>query len=304
MRFSSRAARYTWVFLCLLVFTASPLLILAQQTVEGFVVDREGRPLKKVKIVFTDKNRGTKFTFTSDDKGKFMKVGIPPAVYVISVRLEGYYPLESEFKVDIGRNRGLKLVMEKIPPRVQQDPDVVEGTRLFQEGKFAEAAELFQKAVEKTPDSIEANYGLALSLLRNGRVDEGIARFKKVQALKPDMMEVYLALGESYFNKGENETALAYFDKALELYPSNAEVYYNIGIIHYKNDRTDEAIQHFSVSKSLDPDYAPTYYQLGLAYIKKGEMDKAIENLEMFLELSPDSPLVSQVKDILKTLKK
>jgi tetratricopeptide (TPR) repeat protein len=282
-----------------------PVDNLAQQTVvEGIIVDREGSPLKNVKIVFTDRDRGTKFTLKSNKKGKFMKVGIPPSLYVISVQLEGYLPLESEFKVDIGRNSSLKLVMEKIPTQVERDPNLTEGVQLFQQGKYEEAITLFQKVIEKDPDSVEAHYNLALSLLRSGKQEEAITLFEKVKEMKPDMMETYIALGECYFNKGENDKAVSHFEKALELEPNNAEVYYNLGIIHYKNDRTDDAVKNFITSKSLDPEFAPTYYQLGLAYVKMGEMEKAIQNLEAFLEKAPDSPQAPQVRNILESLKK
>jgi tetratricopeptide (TPR) repeat protein len=272
--------------------------------VEGVVVDREENPLKNVKIIFTDKDRGTKFTLKSNKKGQFMKVGIPPAFYIITVQMEGYFPLESEFKVDIGRNSGLKLVMEEIPPKVEQDPRLTEGVQLFQQGRFEEAMTLFQKVIEKDPDNVDAHYNLALSLLRSGKQDEAIFFLEKIKEMKPDMMEIYLALGECYFNKDENDKAVSYFEKALEIEPNNAEVYYNLGIIHYKNDRTDDAVKNFITSKGLDPDYAPTYYQLGLAYIKNGERDKAIQNLEMFLEKDPDSPQAPQVRNILESLKK
>lgn len=305
MRFRLKGCQFTWTFLVLSTLFIFPFLNLAQEVVVGgTVADRDENPLKNVKIVFTDKDRGTKFTMKSNKNGKFMKVGIPPALYVISVDLEGYYPLESEYRVNIGSNKGLKLILEKVPPKVEQDPDIAEGTRLFQEGKFSEAILTFQKALEKYPDSVEANYGLALSLVRAGKVDEAIAYLEKVKELKPEMVETYLALGESYFKKGENDKALSYFHKALEIDPNNAEIYYNIGIIHYQNDLTEEAIKNLTTSKSLDPKYAPTWYELGLCYIKMGETEKAIHNLEGFLEMEPDSPLAAQVKNILDALKK
>ncbi|UCE42263.1 MAG: tetratricopeptide repeat protein [Candidatus Aminicenantes bacterium] len=296
---------FVWSMIFFSAFFVLPLDNLAQQTVvEGVVVDREENPLKNVKITFTDRDRGTKFTLKSNKQGKFMKVGIPPSLYVISVQLEGYFALESEFKVDFGRNSGVKLVMEKIPPKIERDPNLTEGAQLFQQGKYEEATALFQKAIEKDPDNVDAHYNLALSLLRSGKQEEAIALLEKVKEMKPDMVETYLALGECYFNKSENDKAVSYFEKALEIEPNNAEVYYNLGIIHYKNDRTDDAVKNFITSKSLDPKFAPTYYQLGLAYVKKGEINKAIQNLEMFLEKDPDSPQASQVRIILDSLKK
>ena len=245
MAFRLKARQFTWTFLVLLTLFIFPFLSLAQEVVVGgTVVDRDENPLKNVKIVFTDKNRGTKFTMKSDKNGKFMKVGIPPALYVISVDLEGYYPLESEYRVIIGSNKGLKLILEKVPPKVEQDPDITEGTRLFQEEKFSEAILTFQKALEKSPDSVEANYGLALSLLRVGKVDEAIAYFEKVRELRPEMVEVYLALGESHFKKGENDKALTHFNKALELESTFAVAHNNLALAFFHKGNYKKAIEH------------------------------------------------------------
>jgi len=275
-----------------------------QAVVEGVVVDRDGNPLAKVQILFIDRDRGTKFTMRSGRDGKFMKVGIPPSRYVITVELEGYFPLESEFRVQIGRNRGLKLILEKKPEKVEEDPDIQAGAQLFQAGQYEEAITKFQAVVERDFDNVTALYSLALSLLRVGRIDDAIAYFEKAKTLQPDMLEIYLGLGECYFSQEKNDLALSTFNQAVELDPGNAEVHYNIGIIYYKTDQTDKAIQHFITSKSLDPEFAPTYYQLGLAFLKRGDTNQAIENLEQYLVLEPDSPQAPQVRAIIDQLKK
>ncbi len=304
MKFSSKLECYMLAGIFLSALIIFPLSLQAQQSVEGVVIDSEGNPIKNVQIIFTDKERGTKFTFSSDKNGRFIKVGIPPALYIILVEHEGYYPLESEFKMDIGRNQPLKLILEKKPLPVEADPDLDLGSQFYEEGNYKEAEAAFRRAVERNPENVDANYGLALSLLRLDEIDEAIVLLEKVQQENPRLIEVYLALGESYFLKQETDKALSCFNQALEIEPDNAEVFYNIGIIHYQNGRMDEAIQNFLSSKSLDPQFAATFYQLGLAYIRNGETEKAIENLEEFLRLEPDSPLATQVESILEELKK
>ncbi len=277
----------------------------AQDTVlEGIVLDRDGRPLKDVKILFVDSEGGQRFTAKSDKRGQFMRLGMPAGRYLVKAELEGYVPLETDFVLKFDSKDKLKLTLDKIPPKINEDADLVEGTRLFQEGKFKESLPYFQRAVEKFPASFEANYNLGLAYLRAVLLDESIASFEKLKELKPDLVEVHLALGEGYFIKGESEKALAVFARALELQPENAEIYYNIGIILYKGDKLDEAIQNFTTAKGMDPNFAAAYYQLALALLRKGDNQGAIEYFEKFLSLAPDSPQSAQVKTILETLKK
>ena len=136
MRYISKILRIMGIVLLVLTnISNAETSTLQQAVVEGIVIDRDGNPLSAVQILFTDKGRGTKFTMRSGRDGKFMKVGIPPARYIITVDREGYFPLESEFRVEIGRNRGLKLILEKKPEKVEEDPDIQVGAQHFQAGQ-------------------------------------------------------------------------------------------------------------------------------------------------------------------------
>jgi tetratricopeptide (TPR) repeat protein len=277
----------------------------AQDTkIEGVVLDRNSQPLKDVKIVFVSIETGQKLTAKSDKNGKFMRVGMPPGRYRVRAELDGHIPLETDFEQKIESQDKLELTMERIPPKINEDADFNEGTRLFREGKFQDALPFFQRAAEKFPASFDAKYNLGLTYLRASLLDDAIASFEKLGELKPDLVEVQLALGESYFIKGDNEKALAVFARALKLQPENAEIYYNIGIIQYKGDKLDEAIRNFTVARDMDPKFFAAYYQLALALLKKGDNAGAIENFEKYLSLAPDSPQSAQVKTVLETLKK
>ncbi len=298
-------SKYFPILILISLWSSFPNLTLGQGTVvKGFVVDQDSKPLKNVKITFLDPAKGFKFVLKSNKEGKFLKIGIPPSSYNIMAELEGYFHLETEFRVRIGENPPLKLTLEKIPPKIEEDKNLAEGMKFFQEAKFEKAIEAFKDAVEKFPGNVEANYSLAISYLRAGHADKAIVYLEKVNELKPDMVEAYFALGECYFNKGGSEKALQAFSKALEFRPDNSRVYFNIGIVYYQNKKTEEAIDFFKKSKELDPNFASAYYQLGLAYINKGDLEKAIENLEKFLSLESEAPEVGATKAIIKELRK
>lgn len=272
--------------------------------VKGTVCDKQGNPLQNVRITLLDPARGTKFSIKSNKEGKFVKIGVPPSTYKIIVELEGYYPFELQYRVKLGAKEELKITLEKIPPKIEEDKDYADGINFFKQGKYKESIESFKKLVEKFPDDVDLMYNLGLSYLRNGNPDEAINKLHKAMGLNPDMIEIYLALGECYFKKGEKEKALESFSKAVEIQPDNPKTYYNIGIVHYKADRIEQAIKSFEKSIKLNPNFSSAYYQLGLGYIKAGDFKKAIESLEKFLKLEPGSPEANIVKEIIEKLKK
>ena len=277
----------------------------AQEVVlKGRVVDSGGAPLPNVKVTLLDSTTGAKFNLKTKKDGSFLKLGIPTGTYEARLELEGYIPLETAIQVNFGGGEEHKFTLERVPPKISEDPDLAEGLKHFQAGDFTRAIEFFEKGSAKFPESVEVNYDLGVSYLRSGRTDEAIARLRKALALNPNLIEAHFALGECHFAKGETQNALDEFSRALEIQPDNAQVYYNLGIIYYNNDKTDEAILYFEKAKELNPKFTSTYYQLGLALIKKGDFAKAIEAFETFLSLEPAAPEAESTKKMIEELKK
>jgi superkiller protein 3 len=272
--------------------------------VRGLVRDPAGQPLKDVKVTFTDTGSGNRFSFKTNKEGKFLKFAMPQAEYRVQAELEGYKPFVTILFIVFGKEENVEIVIEKIPPKIDEDKDFVEGVNLFKQAKYKESAEFFEKAAARYPDSPEVLYNLGVSALRDGNVDRAIAVLDRALELKPDMVEASFALGEGYFNKGEKDKATEAFARAIDFQPTNAKAYYNMGVIYYKFDRLDEALAAFQKSMELEPDYSSAFYQAGLVSVKKGDLKGALQYFETFLKIEPDAPEASQVKIMIEELKK
>ena len=231
-------------------------------------------------------------------------MGLPPSTYKVTVSSEGYFPFETNLQIEFGGEQIVNFTLEKIPPKIGDDPDFQEGLKYFETGELDLAAAAFKKAAERTPESIEVNYNLAICYLRLQKTAEAIEILEKLLLSKNDIPEIYMALGEAYFNQGKTEKALSSFQRAQELQPENERIYYNLGLIYYKNDELEEAVTSLEKAININPRFASAFYQLGLVFIKKGELAKAIEHLEKFLELEPEAKEAAQVKIIIEELKK
>ncbi len=290
----------------LLVFLLSiPIISLAQETVvKGVITDEEGKPLKGAKVTLHDPSRGLKFNLKTDKNGNFIKVGIPPSFYKVTVKLEGYFPLESQARIRFGFTEQMIIKLKKIPPRLDEDKDLDQGTEYFRQGKLDEAMKTFEKVIERFPSNVEGYYNLGLTYLRKGDIDQAIATLEKGIEVNPEVIETHLALGECYFSKGEGEKAMQSFLKAIEFQPDNPKSYYNLGIVYFRLDKTEEALEAFDKTIELKPEYSSAYYQAGLAAIKKGNFERAIKYFEGFLKVEPDAPETAQVKAMIEELKK
>jgi len=271
---------------------------------KGVVKDKAGNPLSGAKITFTDVDSGNRYSLKSGRDGRYLKAGIPPGTYKVTVELAGYLTAETVHAVVFGKEDVLDLVLEKIPPKLEDDADFSEGVAQFRAGKYEEAYLSFEKTAARYPDHPEVQYNLGLSLMRKGEPDRAIPLLEQAIKLNPDMVEAQFALGECYFNKGESEKAKAAFLRSTELQPKNARAFYNLGIIFDRMGNYDEALEAFRRSMELDPGFSSAFYQAGLVSVKKGDLKGAIQHFETFLKIEPNAPEAVQVKTMIEELKR
>jgi len=288
-----------------LLSLSTPLSSLAQETVvEGIVTDEEGKPVKDARLTFSDPETGFRFVLNTDKNGKFMKVGIPPTTYKVSVESEGFLTLESEARIRFGMRESLEVKLKKLSSVPENDRDMAEGSDFFRSGRWDEAIERFKKVTEKYPSNYEGYYNLGLSYLKKKEVDPALAALEKAVEINPQSVESFFAMGEGYFAEGESEKALQSFSRAIELKPESPLAHYNLGLVFYKLGKNEEALAAFEKAIELKPDNASAHYQAGLAAIRLQSFGKALKSFQEFLRLEPNASEAAQVKMMIEELKK
>ncbi len=282
-----------------------PALAVGQEgLIKGVVDDGAGHPLKDARIILTDLTSGNRYSFKSGKEGKIFKVGIPPGDYRLTVELDGFKPYEQPFTVSFGEQHILNVTLEKIPPKIDEDEDFINGTGFFKEARYAQAVASFEKVTARYPESAAAHYNLGISALRDGRKDLGLTSLETAVRLMPDMIEAHFVLGEEYFAGGERDKSKAAFDRAIALAPANPKAHYNLGIIYYKSGMLDEALASFGKAVEIDPSFSSAHYQSGLIHVGRGEFAAAVACFEKFLEVEPDAPEAARVKAMIEELRK
>jgi len=293
------------VFALVLLPPLRPQPGLAQETVvQGVVIDEAGKPVKDARLTLLDPGMGLKFVLKTDNNGKFIKVGIPPTTYKVTVESEGFVTLESEARIRFGMRENLEIKLKKPVSVPEKDEDMAAGSDLFRAGKYDEAGERFKKVVDKFPSNYEGYFNLGLSYLRKKEVDPAVAALEKAAEINPQSVESLFALGEGYFAKGESEKALESFSRAIALNPESPLAHYNVGLVFYKLGKNEEALAAFEKAVELKPDNASAHYQAGLAAIRLQSFDKALKSFQEFLRLEPNAREADQVRTMIEELKK
>ncbi len=165
---------------------------------------------------------------------------------------------------------------------------VNKGNSLVDEGKFEEAIDFYNKALEINPQDIVAlaNKGTALDQL--GRHEEAMKCFDKVLEISPNDEEALNNKGGLLIKMGKYGEALNFFDKVLALNPHNFVTHYNKGLALGNLGRYEEAINSYDEALKIAPDYALALYGKGNALIDLASTlscEKMIIKMEEALKL-------------------
>lgn len=155
---------------------------------------------------------------------------------------------------------------------IQQTPDDSEAMNykglIFQaEGKYAEALELYNKALELS-DKTNPNvlFNRSRLYLRNGEIDNAITDLKKGTTLTPDNSTIWSVLGLAYSSNSNWEQAIESFKQAILLNEESHKDYNLLATVYRYTGNHDEAIEILQDSIAIDPNFYLSHKNLAILY--------------------------------------
>lgn len=177
------------------------------------------------------------------------------------------------------------------------DPENAEALYLLglterQAGRPAEALALIRRAVDLSPNLLEARLNLASVLSQQGDAAGAQAQWRAVLALDPANRAAWHALGVASAGHGGagRAGAIRALRRAALLSPDDADIHHDLGILLRQDDRVEEAIACQRRALSLQPGLLSAWMSLGNALLERGDADGARAALERAVILSPDRP--------------
>ncbi len=178
------------------------------------------------------------------------------------------------------------------------------GVALAGEGRFPEAIEQYQAALQIEPDAanVETDFGNALA--SSGRVPEAIRHYQAALRVLPDSPIAHNDLANALAaTPGGMPQAIAEYQIALRLKPDyeearnnlakvrvgGAAMEYNLGVDLAKSSKPETAIPHFEEALRLKPDYVDAHNNLGVVLAGAGRVQEAISHFEAALRIDPNS---------------
>ncbi|MGK7919920.1 MAG: tetratricopeptide repeat protein, partial [Trichodesmium sp.] len=145
---------------------------------------------------------------------------------------------------------------------------------------------LSQNNTENLTIQIQADRGWASILVESGRYKEAIEIIEQAIDLKPDDASLYNNLGQAFFHLGKMEKAIVNYQHALTLNPQLIVASYNLGKAYQQQNLHLEAIVHFQEVIKQQPENLSAYSECGFSYLELGDLAAAIPYLQKVVENS------------------
>ena len=140
-------------------------------------------------------------------------------------------------------------------------------------GRFAEALQELNAAIEENPEDVEAYQQRAMAYLGLDRVEEALADAQKAVVLAPEDVESHFLRGKALMLNGLYDLALADFDVVIDDNDDRgsagnrlAEAYYQRGLARAIQEDMSAAIRDFSRAIGTVPYRAEVYEARAAAY--------------------------------------
>jgi len=176
-----------------------------------------------------------------------------------------------------------------------------EGSRQFQEGKFAEAREAFAKELALAPRA-EAYSHMGSVLRMEGRFDEAVAMYLKALEQRPESYAIWGDLGAAYlWSTADKAKAAEAFRKAIALAegaPTDAGATAQLGEYYARLGEEKKSLPLLQRATVSDAESPEALYRVGTAYELLGKREEALRWIGRAMELGYAAEFVKRSPEL------
>ena len=314
----NRTYRKTWIVLaCVFAMTS---IAFAQAgrgkgRLTGFVLNEKGEAIAKAVVKLEFEKGGLKDETVSGAKGEWSFISLGTGNVTLTASADGYLDNNAQAYVQqLEKNPPVKIVLREDKEkkvRVLNEASMQEleqGNLLYNERKFDEALEFFNKFAELNPNVYQIYFNIGDVYREKGEFDKANEQYAIAQAKAKEKADVILqakalaSFGEICLRQEKYKEAQDFFTQSIALNPKDEILAYNVAEIFFGRNQTDKAIEYYQLAIQIKPEWSEPYLKMGYAYLNKGDMAKAVEQLKEFLKHDPESPQAPVVQSLIDSL--
>ncbi|MDD2636557.1 MAG: tetratricopeptide repeat protein [Bacteroidales bacterium] len=169
------------------------------------------------------------------------------------------------------------LVFSQIACNSQNSKNFYEiANNCYQQGKYIEAIENYDKAIENDADFADAYYNRGSAKREIENFEGAINDFSRCIQLDATNYDAYNNRANCKMTLGQNKSALKDFNMAIELSPETPLLYFNRGNLLNETNDFESAVLDYNNAIELNPEFETAYFQRATALSKLNDYKAAI----------------------------
>jgi tetratricopeptide (TPR) repeat protein len=169
---------------------------------------------------------------------------------------------------------------------------MLQGDQYMGSSRFAEAADIFRRAVAEDPQSAAAQLNLGAALLQQGQTAEAEAALREALRLEPGNAKARFNLALIAWNGGRKDEARQAFEAVLAAEPGNDEARLALARLEQQEGHCEVAMPLFRSYLETKPEHSAARRYLALCMVQLGDLAGAREAFEAGTSQAPDDPLM------------
>lgn len=143
----------------------------------------------------------------------------------------------------------------------------------------------YDQAIKLNPDFYKPYYNRAKLKTARGETEAALKDFSEAIRRAPDSSDIYLDRGQLFATSGNLTSALSDFNQAIQLDPKNSLAHFNRGNIRFQQDEFAEALDDFTKTVQLDPKFGKAFNALGVTQVMLNQRENGCLSLKQAKQL-------------------
>lgn len=166
------------------------------------------------------------------------------------------------------------------------------GGILFQDNRFADAIDSFERYLRLRPGDAMQHFNLGVCLNHIGQREEAIASYRRALAIDPANPEVHFNLANGLRDAGQTQEAIEHFRQAITAKPGYRKARINLGNLLRREGRADQAMAEYWAVLESDASNARAHHGLALSFLDQGDYPAALPHAQQAAVADSNSPEV------------
>src|SRR5262245_30589494 len=283
--------------------------------VAGLVKDESNQPLKGATIIAENPDTAQTFTATTDDKGRFLMIGLRTGTWRFIAQAPGFALEGGSMPIRQGTpNPPITFTLKKTGAAAfgalggitakDLQSDLTDAEALFKQSRWDESVRAYRSIMEKAPTTL-AFLNLQIAAAHRAKKDHAsaLAAYEAVLKAQPDNEKAHIGIAQTHVERGDRNAAEQALLAAAQRAGAGREVFYQLGEMKRTNNQTDDAANWYRKAAAADPAWGKPLYRLGLSAIQHGDKEGATKLMAQVIAVDPVSPEAALAKSSLESLK-